>query len=56
MLQQVESNFGNLTSGMPSLWDDSLDLAIDAEMRMVLKKLSKKDNLTKQKVDLKYLD
>ncbi len=55
MLQQVVPNITGLSSSMPplgisNLLDDTFDSGIDSEMRMALKKLSKKDNLTKMKV------
>lgn len=55
MLQQVAPNLTGLSTSMPplginNLLDDTFDSALDSEMRMVLKKLSKKDVLTKTKV------
>lgn len=56
MLQQVAPNglvglSQSLSpSGVSNLLEDPLDFNIDPEMRMVLKKLSKKEALTKTKV------
>lgn len=44
------SKFFLINTGIGTLLEDSFDSSIDGEFRMVLKKLAKKDNSTKQKV------